>query len=108
MNAKKKLIEELNAKGAKFSIHTDIAYGKGINGVGYNSYVMYEERGAENTPKTKVYRTFEPMDDYLVIHEEYVYPEIPWNKNIKAGTSENNVYVAYDRITHINEIIKTI
>jgi hypothetical protein len=108
MDAKKKLIEELNAKGAKFSIHTDIAYGKGINGIGYNSYVMYEERGGDGIPKTKVYRTFEPKDAYVVIHEKFVHPEIPWNKNIKACTCEYNVYIAYDRITYINETIKTI
>ena len=105
MNAKQ-LIEGLNAKGAKFSIHTDIAYGRGINGVGYDSYVMYEERGSEGNPKTKVYRTFEPREDCLVVHEKYIHPEIPWNKNAMVGTAEYNVYIGYERITHINEIAK--
>lgn len=107
MNAKK-IITELLAKGTKFSIHTDIAYGRGINGIGYDSYVMYEERGESNNPKTKIYRTFEPREDCLVIHEKYVHPVIPWNKDIKAGTSEYKVYVDYGRITHINETIKTL
>ena len=104
----KNLIEELNAKGAKFSVHTDIAYGRGINGIGYDSYVMYEERGSDGVPKTEVHRTFEPKDNFLVIHEKYIHPVIPWNKDIKAGTSEYDVYVGYDRITYINETIKTL
>lgn len=105
MNAKK-IIEELNAKGAKFSVHTDIAYGRGINGIGYDSYVMYEERGSDGVPKTQIHRTFEPREDCLVIHEEYVHPVIPWNKNIKAGTAVYNVYVGYERITYIEETAK--
>lgn len=107
MNAKQ-IISELNARGAKFSIHTNIMYGKGINGVGFDSYVMYEERGSEGSPKVQVHRSFEPREDCLVIHEQYVYPEIPWNKSIKAGVSEYNIYIGYDRITYINETAKTI
>lgn len=100
----KKIIEELNARGAKFSVYTDIAYGRGINGVGYNSYGMHEEIG-ENR-KTIINRTFEPKEDYLLIIEDVVPPEIPWNRAVEEEPYTRKRYVGYERITYINEIVE--
>ena len=105
MNAKQ-IISELNARGAQFSIYTDIAYGRGINGVGYNAYGMHEEIGESNNPKTNIYRTFEPKDDYLLIVEEVVPPEIPWNRAAEKKPYTRKRYIGYERITYINEIVE--
>lgn len=103
MNAKK-IISELNARGAKFVVCTDIMYGKGINGVGFDSYSQYEEFGSSTT--TKVYRTFEPKDDYLLIIENYETPEIPWNRAAEKKPYSRRKYIGYDRITYINEYVE--
>lgn len=102
----KKLIEELNAKGAKFSIYTDCAYGRGINGIGYDSYGMHEVLGSDGNPKTNIYRTFEPKDDYLLIIEEVVPPEIPWNRKAEKKPYTMKKYIGYDRITYISEVVE--
>ena len=103
MNAKQ-LISELNAKGATFTVYTDIAYGRGINGIGYESYCTYEEFGERTT--TKVKRTFQPNDDHLVIIENYVPPEIPWNRAAEKKPYSRRKYIGYDRITYINEYVE--
>lgn len=102
MNAKQ-IISELNAKGATFTVYTDIAYGRGINGIGYNSYSTYEEFGER---PTIVNRTFEPNDDHLVIIENYVPPEIPWNRAAEEKPYSRRKYIGYDRITYINELVE--
>lgn len=102
MNAKK-IIEVLNEKGVKFTVSTDIAYGRGINGIDYESYATYEERG--DNLKTIIYRTFIPKDDYLLIIEDYVPPKIPWNRAAEKDPYTRGVYVGYDRITHITEMV---
>lgn len=103
MNAKK-IIEELSKNGAKFTICTDVAYGRGINGIGYDSYSTYEEFG--DSLVTKVYRTFEPHDDYLLIIENYEPPKIPWNRAAEKEPYTRRKYIGYDRITYINEIVE--
>lgn len=103
MNAKK-IIEELNAKGVKFVVYTDVAYGRGINGVGYNVYCVDEEFG-DGTLKTHVHRTFEPKDDHLVIIEDYTPPKIPWNRAAEKEPYTRKVYIGYEHITYIKEII---
>ena len=100
MNAKE-LIKRLKNIGAEFTIYTDIAYGRGINGIGYDSYSSEEEFGDEL--KTKVHRTFEPKDDYLLIIENYEPPKIPWNKAAEKEPYTRRKYIGYDRITYINE-----
>ena len=90
----KQIISELNARGAEFIIHTNIMYGKGINGIGFDSYCPHEEFNSG----TNVYRTFEPKDDCLVVTENYE----PRDK--KLYTSRK--YIGYDKITYINEIVE--
>ena len=102
MNAKK-IIEDLNKKKAKFTVSTDIAYGRGINGIGYNSYSTYEEFG--DNLKTKISRTFVPKDDYMLIIEDYMPPKIPWNRAAEKDPCTRGVFVGYDRITHIIEMV---
>ena len=99
----KEIISRLNKSGAKFTVHTDIAYGRGINGIGYNSFSTYEELG-ENL-KTKVTRTFAPMDACLEITEDYVPPKIPWNQSAEKAPYTLKKYVGYDHITFITELI---
>ncbi len=103
MNAKQ-IISDLQRKGAEFSVHTDIMYGRGINGVGLNSYGAYEEFGGDR--KTKVYRTFNPKDDHLEIIENYFPPEIPWNREAEKKPYSLRKYIGYDRITYISESVK--
>ena len=93
MNAKQ-IISELNARGAKFFVNTNIMYGKGINGVGFYSYSQSEEFDSG----TKVYRIFEPKDDCLVITENY-------EPRDKEPYSRRR-YIGYDKITYITEIVE--
>lgn len=88
----KQIISELNAKGAKFIIHTNIMYSKGINGIGFDSYSQHEEFSSG----TEVSRTFEPKDDCLVVTENY-------EPRDKKPYSRRR-YIGYDKITYINEI----
>lgn len=90
----KQIISELNAKGVKFVVNTNIMYGKGINGVGFDSYNQYEEFSSG----TEVYRTFEPKDDCLVITENY-------EPRDKKPYSRRR-YIGYDKITYITEIVE--
>ena len=90
----KQIISELNARSAKFVVNTNIMYGKGINGVGFDSYFHHEELSSG----TEIYRTFEPKDDCLVVTENYE----PRDK--KLYTSRK--YIGYDKITYINEIVE--
>lgn len=100
----KEIISDLIKRGAKFTIHTNIMYGRGINGIGFNSYSAYEEFG--NDLKTKIYRTFEPKDDYLVISEEYIPPKIPWNRNAEKEPYKRREYIGYDKIAYISEAVE--
>lgn len=93
MNAKQ-IISELNAKGAKFIVSTNIMYGKGINGVGFDSYFQHEEFPSG----TEVYRTFEPNDDCLMVTENYE----PRDKKPYSRRK----YIGYDKITYITEIVE--
>lgn len=102
MNAKL-LITKLLKSGAEFVIYTDIAYGRGLNGIDYDSYGMHSEFGGDL--KTRVDRIFEPKDDYLEITERYTPPKIPWNKAAEKEPYTRKKYIGYDRITYINEII---
>ena len=97
----KGIINMLNRRGAQFTVYTDVAYGRGINGVDYDSYSTTEEFG--DNLKTKVTRTFEPKDDYLLIKEDYLPPKIPWNKAAEKEPYKRRKYIGYDRITYINE-----
>lgn len=100
MNAKQ-IISELNARGAKFVINTNIMYGKGINGVGFYSYSQYEEFNSG----TKVYRTFEPKDDCLVVTERYE-PGAPIYGAEEQKPYTRKKYIGYDKITYITEIVE--
>lgn len=93
MNAKQ-IVSELNARGAEFIIHTNIMYGKGINGIGFDSYCPHEEFNSG----TEVFRTFEPNDNYLLIIENYE----PKGKE----PFQRKKYIGYDKITYINEIVE--
>ena len=90
----KQIISELNARSAKFVVNTNIMYGKGINGVGFDSYFHHEELSSG----TEIYRTFEPKDDCLVITEKY-------EPRDKKPYSRRR-YIGYDKITYINEIVE--
>jgi len=102
MNAKQ-IISDLQKSGAKFTIHTDIAYGRGINGIGYENYCTREEIG--ESLKTVVCRTFLPKDDHLVIIEDYIPPEIPWNRKAEKKPYTRELYIDYGRITHITKYV---
>lgn len=106
MNAKQIIIKNLKSKHAKFTIYTDIAYGRGINGVGYEVYRPYEEIGQDHNPKTIIHRTFDPMDDCLVITENYEPPKIPWNRAAEKEPYTLRKYIGYDRITYISESVE--
>ena len=93
MNAKQ-IISELNARGAKFVVNTNIMYGKGINGVGFDSYIQHEEFSSG----TNVYQTFRPEDDCLVVTEKYE----PRDKK----PYYRKRYIGYDKITYITEIVE--
>ena len=90
----KQIISELNARSAKFVVNTNIMYGKGINGVGFDSYFHHEELSSG----TEIYRTFEPKDDCLVITEKY-------EPRDKKPYSRRR-YIGYDKITYITEIVE--
>lgn len=100
MNAKQ-IISELNARGAKFVVNTNIMYGKGINGIGFDSYIQHEEFNSG----TNVYRTFEPKDDCLVITERYE-PGKPIYSNEVRKPYTRKKYIGYDKITYITEIVE--
>lgn len=104
MNAKQ-IISELNARGAKFVINTNIMYGKGINGVGFKSYSQDEKLG-DGDLKTNVYRAFEPKEHYLLVSENYYPPKIPWNKSAEQKPYSRRQYIGYDKITYITEIVE--
>lgn len=90
----KLIISELNARGAKFVVNTNIMYGRGINGVGFYSYTQHEEFES----RTEVFRTFEPKDDCLVITEKYE----PRDKK----PYYRRKYIGYDKITYITEVVE--
>lgn len=90
----KQIISELNARGVKFVVNTNIMYSEGINGVGFDSYIQHEEFGSG----TNVYRTFEPNNDCLVITEKYE----PRDKK----PYYRRQYIGYDKITYISEIVE--
>ena len=93
MNAKQ-IISELNARRAEFVVNTNIMYSKGINGVGFDSYIQDEKFPSG----TKVYRTFEPNDDCLVVVEKY-------EPRDKESYSRRR-YIGYDKITYITAIVE--
>lgn len=95
------LISKLNASGAKFVVHTNIMYGKGLNGVGFYSYNQYEEFDSG----TKVYRTFEPKGDCLVVTERFE-PAPPIFDGPVQKPYTRKKYIGYDKITYINEIVE--
>lgn len=97
------IISRLNLSGAKFTVHTDIAFGRGINGIGYFAFPTYEEFG--DNLKTTVTRTFFPMDDYLEITEDYEPPKVPWNKSAEKKPYTLKKYIGYEHITFITESI---
>ena len=99
----KEIISRLTKSGAKFAVYTDIAFGRGINGIGYYAFPTYEEFG-ENL-KTKVTRTFVPTEGCLEITEDYVPPKIPWNKSAEKAPYTLKKYVGYEHITFITESI---
>lgn len=99
MNAKQ-IISELNARGAKFVVNTNIMYGRGINGIGFDSYIQNEELSSG----MKVYRTFEPNDDCLVITERYEPGEPIYASKQKPYTRKK--YLDYNKITYITEIVE--
>ena len=98
------IIKDLSRRNAKFTVYTDIMYGRGINGVGFDAYSTYEEVGGEL--KTKITRTFEPREDYLLIVENVVYPEVPWNRAAEKKPITRKKYIGYDRITYVSETIE--
>lgn len=100
----KEIISRLSKAGAKFTVHTDIAFGRGINGIGYFSFSTYEEFGEDT--KTQVTRTFTATEGCLEINEDYVPPKIPWNKSAEKAPYTLKKYVGYDRITYITESIE--
>ena len=70
MKNAKELILGFNKRGAEYTVYTDIAYGRGINGVGYECYSTYEETYNDTRAVTsRTTRVFEPKDDYLIIHQ---------------------------------------
>ena len=99
----KEIISRLNKRGAKFTVYTDIAFGRGINGIDYFDFPTYEEFGDDL--KTKVTRKFFPMDDYLEITEDYVPPKIPWNPGAEREPYKLKKYIGYEHITFITESI---
>ena len=98
------IIKDLNRRHAKFTVYTDIMYGRGINGVDVCSYPTCEWVG--DGLKTKITRTFEPKDDYVLIIEDVVYPEMPWNRAAEKKPITRKKYIGYDRITYISETIE--
>lgn len=104
MDYKKQIIKDLIEKRVDFTVYTDIAYGRGLNGIDYNSYSTHGEFG--DSLKTLVTRTFELYDDYLVIIEDYVPPEIHWNKKAEKKPYTRRNYIGYDRITYIKELVE--
>lgn len=93
MNAKQ-IISELNARGARFVVNTNIMYGKGINGIDFYSYSQYEELKSG----TKIYRTFEPNDHCLVVTANY--------EPLNNEPYSRRMYIGYDKITYITEIVE--
>lgn len=91
-------------RGAKFVIHTDIMYGRGINGVDFVDFATHEKIGNPDL-KTDVVRTFGLMDDCIVITENYTPPKIPWNRNAEKPPYTKKKYIGYDRVTYIEENI---
>lgn len=98
----KKIIADLKKRGEDFTVCTDVMYGRGINGVGFDTYSTHSEIGPENSPKTNVYRSFKTEDDCLVITERYVYPEIPWRKEPRKTDEYRTIYLGYDKIAYIS------
>lgn len=100
----KELLTDLIGRNVDFTIYTNVAYGRGLNGVDYNCYSKTEVFG--DNLKTKVNRTFEPKEDHLVITEEYTPPEIPWNRAAEKKPYARRIYLGYDKITYIKEYIE--
>ena len=99
----KEIISRLTKSGAKFTVCTDIAFGRGINGIGYFSFPTYEEFGEKL--KTRVTRTFVPTEGCLEITEDYVPPKIPWNQSAEKAPYTLKKYIGYEHITFITESI---
>lgn len=99
----KEIISRLNKSGAKFTVYTDIAFGRGINGIGYFSFPTYEEFG--ESAKTKVTRTFVPTEGCLEVTENYVPPKLPWNPGAEKAPYTLKKYIGYEHITFITESI---
>lgn len=103
----KEVLAEIIKSGAQFTIHTNIAYGRGINGIGYETYSTQSLIGESNNPKTEVNRSFELKDDYIIITENYIPPHLSWVAEDKQRKPySNRIYLGYDKITYISEKVK--
>ena len=80
-----------------FQIYTDIAYGKGINGVSYHSYIGYNYIDDDKRVKgiKSVIKGF--AETYLVI-------ECSKEGRFWYGDAKREVYIPYDRIVMVDFI----
>lgn len=103
----KEVLADIIKRGVDFTIYTNIAYGRGINGIGYESYSTHALLGDSDNPKTEVKRTFELKDDYIIITENYIPPHLSWVAEDKQKKPySRRKYLGYDKITYISESIE--
>jgi hypothetical protein len=84
-------------ESSNFRIYTDIAFGRGINGVAYHSFVGYDYIDDDRREKgvTSVIKGF--ADTYLII-------ECRNTGRIWYSDAKREVYVPYDKIVMVDFI----
>jgi len=103
----KEVLADIIKRGVDFTIYTNIAYGRGINGIGYESYSTHGLLGESGSPQTEIKRTFELKDNYIIITEYYIPPHLNWiAKDKQKKPYSKRIYLGYDKITYISESIK--